>query len=165
MQVSTTFFAIFAVGLSGPLEDIQAGVGAALRTAVVNRADEETIVSALRASILAWSEQVAGRGVSVEPRGRALVSVCGWHQSCLRVVELFRRGRSPDRFPRVCFDSSCRRCPAFYADVCRCVDRRGLHGQRMTHGVDAHSVLAVLLVGVDRATWCAPWASSPRLRR
>lgn len=52
MRVSTPFLAILLRGLSGPLEDIQAGVGAALRTAVVNRAADEAFVSALRASIL-----------------------------------------------------------------------------------------------------------------
>jgi hypothetical protein len=53
MRVSTPLLAILLMGLSGPLEDIQAGVGAALRTAVVNRADDEAVVSALWASILA----------------------------------------------------------------------------------------------------------------
>jgi hypothetical protein len=53
MRVSTPFLNLLPMGLSGPLEDIQAGVGAASRTAVVNRADDETFVSALRASILA----------------------------------------------------------------------------------------------------------------
>lgn len=52
-RVSTPFLVILPMGLSGPSEDIQAGVGAALRTAVVNRADDEAFVSALRASILA----------------------------------------------------------------------------------------------------------------
>ena len=52
-RVSTPFFVVMPMGLSGSLEDIHAGVGAALRTAVVNRADDESFVSALRASILA----------------------------------------------------------------------------------------------------------------
>lgn len=53
MRMSTPFLVILPTGLSGPSEDIQSGGGAALRTAVVNRADDEAFVSALRASILA----------------------------------------------------------------------------------------------------------------